>query len=547
MFTINDDLSIYVTRGDVAFFTVGAEQDGVAYKFQPNDIVRIKVTSKKDAETVLMQKSFVVEEETERVEIYLTGDDTKFGDVVSKATDYWYEIELNPYTNPQTIIGFDEDGAKIFKLFPEGDDVEYVEEKDIPLVDSELSLTSERPIQNQAVARALILYDERVEEAKNTINTTAEEAEQRLSETAKSTKTEVDSYVSGAIRRVEVAEEEALENVQESTESAAGFAKSAEASAKIAKDQADRASAIVIGDFATNGRVDAIENGTTQVGDAKKLGGKSAEEYAEVADLANYLPLSGGEINSTSANPLWVNATGHPQCAIVYGGMNGALGSLGFRATDVPSIFTVNGVCDLLHTGNMANHVLTKSGGTLNGQLELNANNANTSIIPYEKNTIIRNVIDASNYTDVNIADGVANLTKYSNGSVVTSGTLLHTGNIGSQIAGRAYELHGNDTGNTLATLNTVGARMDGPITLDKVGSLPAVDNSNAILTVHRHVGDYYSQLGFSSNGGLYYRATTYTPMTFSTPWAEILHTSNSAKVVVSSTPLTSEGSVRVW
>ena len=156
MFRVNDDQSIYVTRGDRVFFAVSATENGEQYIFQPGDIVRVRVTAKKDCENVLMQKLFTVEEETESVTILLTGDDTKFGDVISKPTDYWYEVELNPFTDPQTIIGYDEDGAKILKLFPEGKDDTTTKPKDVPVVDSELSLTSERPIQNQAVTRALM-------------------------------------------------------------------------------------------------------------------------------------------------------------------------------------------------------------------------------------------------------------------------------------------------------------------------------------------------------------------------------------------------------
>ena len=59
-----------------------------------------------------------------QVEIFLHGAETKFGEVINKPVDYWYEVELNPETKPQTIIGYDEDGAKVFKLFPEGRDVE---------------------------------------------------------------------------------------------------------------------------------------------------------------------------------------------------------------------------------------------------------------------------------------------------------------------------------------------------------------------------------------------------------------------------------------
>ena len=90
------------------------------YKFQPGDVVRIKVFGKKDAENVVLQKDFPVLEVTENVEIFLTEEDTKIGEVISKPKDYWYEVELNPGDYPQTIIGYDEDGAKVFKLYPEG-------------------------------------------------------------------------------------------------------------------------------------------------------------------------------------------------------------------------------------------------------------------------------------------------------------------------------------------------------------------------------------------------------------------------------------------
>ena len=157
MFTLNDDLSIYATRGDIVFFSVSADNDGVPYVFQPGDVVRIKVYGKKNAENVVLQKDFPVIEETENVAIFLAEEDTKIGGVISKATDYWYEVELNPMINPQTIIGFDEDGAKIFKLFPEGADLEEFvpDPEDIPVVDDALDLVSTRPVQNQAITRAV--------------------------------------------------------------------------------------------------------------------------------------------------------------------------------------------------------------------------------------------------------------------------------------------------------------------------------------------------------------------------------------------------------
>ncbi len=165
MFQINDDLSIYATRGDTVFFTVSADTDGVDYIFKPDEVLRMKIFGKKNAENVVMQKDFVVIADTDKVDILLTEDDTKFGDIISKPTDYWYEIELNPFTNPQTIIGYDEDGAKVFKLFPEGKDLAPdIDKEEIPVVDEELSLTSDRPVSNKAITRGFINIQAHIDE-----------------------------------------------------------------------------------------------------------------------------------------------------------------------------------------------------------------------------------------------------------------------------------------------------------------------------------------------------------------------------------------------
>ena len=158
MYTLNEDLSIYATRGDMVAFAVAAENNGVRYRFAAGDLVRMKIFGRKDCAGVVLQKDFPVEEECEQVAILLTGEDTKIGSVISKAADYWYEIELNPFTNPQTIIGYDENGPKLFRLFPEGADVESIlpDEEDIPFVDQQLDAASPRPVANQAVTRAYL-------------------------------------------------------------------------------------------------------------------------------------------------------------------------------------------------------------------------------------------------------------------------------------------------------------------------------------------------------------------------------------------------------
>lgn len=166
MFVINEDKSIYITRGDVAFFSIEAKTDtGEKYKFMPGDVVRFKVCERKACENVVLSKDFGIETEAEEVSIYLEEKDTKFGEVISKPVEYWYEVELNPYTDPQTILGYDEDGAKVFRLFPEGnekEDDDPITPEDIPVVDEELDLTSTRPVQNQAIARAILKINDDV-------------------------------------------------------------------------------------------------------------------------------------------------------------------------------------------------------------------------------------------------------------------------------------------------------------------------------------------------------------------------------------------------
>ena len=135
MFEVNNDLSIHITRGDIGLLSVTADSGNAAYVFAKGDIVRFKVYEKKGCDCVVLMKDFTVEEETEKVDILLTGDDTRIGELIHKPKDYWYEVELNPDTNPQTIIGYDDNGAKVFRLYPEGREIEYEPGDDAPYLE----------------------------------------------------------------------------------------------------------------------------------------------------------------------------------------------------------------------------------------------------------------------------------------------------------------------------------------------------------------------------------------------------------------------------
>ena len=123
MFVINNDGSIYLTRGDIASIEISAKKSETEnYVFQVGDIVRFNVFEKKQCDNVVLQKDVEVQEESTSVTIILDRMDTKLGELIHKPKDYWYEVELNPETTPQTLVGYDADGPKILRLFPEGDD-----------------------------------------------------------------------------------------------------------------------------------------------------------------------------------------------------------------------------------------------------------------------------------------------------------------------------------------------------------------------------------------------------------------------------------------
>ncbi len=124
MFKI-ENKQIHITRGDIANIGITVKnEDGTDYEFKAGDIVRFSVFRKKGCNYVELRKDTVVEVASTEIDINLTEEDTKIGEIINKPVEYWYEVELNPDTNPQTVIGYDTDGAKTFTLYPEASDEE---------------------------------------------------------------------------------------------------------------------------------------------------------------------------------------------------------------------------------------------------------------------------------------------------------------------------------------------------------------------------------------------------------------------------------------
>lgn len=126
---------------------------------------------------------------------------------------------------------------------------------------------------------------------------------------------------------------------------------------------------------------------TTGGGDADTLQGHGAEYFAPKTDLANYLSKSGGVITAKSYIPLVLTSTDYGNALLQFIGKDGTLGYIGFEGADELKFFNSSGGLsyELLHTGNMADHVLPKSGGEVDG-IVISGSNSDV-----ERSFVVRN------------------------------------------------------------------------------------------------------------------------------------------------------------
>lgn len=117
MFKIDkeDETTIHLTRGDEMLINLTIDN----YIFSKDDKIEFRVYEVKKLNDLPLidVTTTVMEDGVESVEIYVPPEMTKIGDFIGKPVSYWYEIELN---DKNTVIGYDENGAKILKLYPEG-------------------------------------------------------------------------------------------------------------------------------------------------------------------------------------------------------------------------------------------------------------------------------------------------------------------------------------------------------------------------------------------------------------------------------------------
>jgi len=109
-----DGITLLVTRGDKGSVTIKLKM-GCTFKVG-QEVALVVVKRRGYTEKPVLEKSVIVQEESNTIQIPLTSEDTKIGEYINMPMDYWYNIVVD---GDQTIWGSDEDGEKIFRLFPE--------------------------------------------------------------------------------------------------------------------------------------------------------------------------------------------------------------------------------------------------------------------------------------------------------------------------------------------------------------------------------------------------------------------------------------------
>ena len=231
----------------------------------------------------------------------------------------------------------------------------------------------------------------------------------------------------------------------------------------------------------------------------------------------------------------------------------------------VPSVgngtFTVTGNTGLSGSGSMTANQSGNSSATLTntdrgssqaiyknftassgGTATANSNNDTLTIAAGTNVTTVRSgdtiTINATNdgqgVTSIATTNGITGGTITSTGTLQVDSTVIRT--TGNQTLGGtktfSSTIQGNSAnlaiGNGFTTQRGTGTIASlYAITSSTTGLFPASNNANFILTVNKHSGNYYSQLGLSSNGNLYYRSFNNVAINTTQGWSQLAFTSS--------------------
>lgn len=115
------DKEIHINRGDRLLIEFSVDNGEEKYKFKKGDEIKFSIYRKKELDkSPILQKKFTPTVGATSVDIDVSSEDMKIGEMANKPIEFWYEIELN---GDSTIVGYDEEGAKRLILYPEGADL----------------------------------------------------------------------------------------------------------------------------------------------------------------------------------------------------------------------------------------------------------------------------------------------------------------------------------------------------------------------------------------------------------------------------------------
>lgn len=116
-----DGTTIKVFRGDSGHIDISkTDTDGNIEQFQQGDKVILSVKENFGTDDVLLRKTITVSENCNSVEIPITAEESiSLSELISEPVEYEYDIKVEG-SDYSTIIGHDDSGAKIFKVYPTG-------------------------------------------------------------------------------------------------------------------------------------------------------------------------------------------------------------------------------------------------------------------------------------------------------------------------------------------------------------------------------------------------------------------------------------------
>ena len=238
------------------------------------------------------------------------------------------------------------------------------------------------------------------------------------------------------------------------------------------------------------------------------------KQTATTADLANYLSKSGGRINGVNATPLTIQSADRP-VYLNFENVYGLVGALGFTDVDTPVYIpnTFDKIYRLLHSGNVGDYALSKSGGKVSTSSSTpfsveNAGGGNV-MIDFLVNGVRKGLLGFN---------GTDNPIFYDTNH--KEHNILHGGN---------YHYY---------ALPLTGGTVTSPY--GTVMTLRSTAGNEVVMQYRNSADDNEGSLGFNGIDNPIFKKTDGTNL-------QLLHTGNSAKVAIQSTAPTDTSALWVW